>query len=221
MNRRSIKIIIMAIAIALIAGVSYAYESGDFQIWNTNGEEVNIYKDVKFAMEQEFRYGNSAGELFYQHYDFGFVYGFDKMLDIGLCYRQVFQWNTKKWLEEDEPNANATVKLDLWKFKFEDRNRIEYRHFRFAPDEARYRNKFMLKYSVDFKKIVIAPYVSNEIFASSNGSGFNQNRFQPGIEFALTKYVKIDVSYMQQQVKGLNDKWVKANVLWLKEKISF
>ena len=80
---------------------------------------------------------------------------------------------------------------------------------------------FSLKYPIEFKKIVIAPYASNEVFISSNGTGFNQNRLQSGIEFGLTKYVKIDVSYMQQQAKGLNDKWYEANVLWLKSKIAF
>ena len=205
----------------IASGMACAYEDGDFQIWNANSEEVKIYKGVKFAMDQEFRYGNNAGELFYQHYDFGFVYGFDKMLDIGLFYRQAFEWNTKKWLEEDMPNANATVKLDIWKFKFEDRNRLEYRHFRFAPDQARYRNRFVLKYPFSFKTIVIAPYASDEIFVVSNGRGFNQNRFHSGLEFGLTKYVKADIAYMLQSLRGKGDKWYTANVLCLRGKISF
>ena len=219
-NMKRIAVILVAIFF-LAAGQVRAYDSGDFQIWNSNGEEVKIYKGVKFAMEQEFRYGNNATELFYQHYDFGFVYGFDKSLDIGLFYRQVFEWNTKKWLESDEPNANATVKLDMWKFKFEDRNRIEYRHFRFAPDQVRYRNRFMLKYPVDFKTMAIAPYTSDEIFVVSNGRGFNQNRFQSGLEIGLTKYVKADISYMLQSLRGKDNKWYVANVLWLKGKIAF
>ena len=219
-NMKRIAVILVAIFF-LAAGQVRAYDSGDFQIWNSNGEEVKIYKGVKFAMEQEFRYGNNATELFYQHYDFGFVYGFDKSLDIGLFYRQVFEWNTEKWLESDEPNANATVKLDMWKFKFEDRNRIEYRHFRFAPDQVRYRNRFMLKYPVDFKTMAIAPYTSDEIFVVSNGRGFNQNRFQSGLEIGLTKYVKADISYMLQSLRGKDNKWYVANVLWLKGKIAF
>ena len=211
----------LAIIFFLAAYPARAYDNGDFQIWNTNGEEVNIRKGVKFAMEQEFRYGNNASELFYQHYDFGFVYGFDKSLDIGLFYRQLFEWNTKKWLESDEPNANATVKLDLWKFKFEDRNRIEYRHFRYTHDHVRYRNRFTLKYPIDFKTIVIAPYTSDEVFVVSNSRGFNQNRFQSGLEIGLTKYMKADVSYMLQSLRSTGDKWYMANVLWLKGRIMF
>jgi hypothetical protein len=113
------------------------------------------------------------------------------------------------------------LKLDLWKFKVDDRNRLEYRHFRFADDQVRYRNRITVKYPIDFKKIVIAPYVSNEIFVSSNATGYNQNRVESGLEFGLTKYVKTSVSYMQQQIRIKNDKWFKANVLWMKVKIAF
>jgi hypothetical protein len=125
-------------------------------------------------------------------------------------------------MEEDHLYVNITPKFDLWKFRIENRNRIVYRHFHATtPDQLRYRNRILIKYPIEFKKIVIAPYTSNEIFISSNGTGYNQNRFESGVEFGLTKYVKIDVSYMQQQIKGLNDKWVKANVLWLRSKIAF
>ena len=218
---KRLKLAITGLLLLTASSAYAAYESGDFQIWNTNDEDVKIHKDVKFSMEQEFRYGANASELFYQHYDFGFVYGFDKMLDIGLFYRLTQEWIRKKWMEADEPNANATVKLDLWKFKFEDRNRIEYRHFRFASDQVRYRNRFMLKYPVDFKTIVIAPYTADEIFISSNGTGFNQNRFESGLELGLTKYVKCSIAYMQQQIRGKGDKFYKANVLWIKGRIMF
>jgi hypothetical protein len=199
-----------------------AYENGDFQIWNTNGEEVAIHKSAKFVMEQEFRYGNNAKEIFYQHYDFGVVYGFDKMLDIGLFYRQIYEWyKSKYWRPENMPNANATIKLDIWKFKLEDRNRLEYRHFDFAPDQVRYRNRAAIKFPFQFKTLVIAPYTSDEIFVSSNGTGFNHNRFQSGLEVGLTKYVKADISYMLASSRIKGDKWSNANVLWLKARIAF
>jgi hypothetical protein len=199
----------------------YGYDSGDFQIWNSNVQDLKIGKATKFTMEEEFRYGENASEFFYQHYDWGFAWAFDKRLEIALGYRLVYEKVRRKWMEADEPYTNITVKLDLWKFKFEDRNRIEYRHFRFADDQARYRNKFALKYPFDFKGMKIAPYTSDEIFISSNGRGFNQNRFQSGLEIELTKYVKFDISYMAQQIRGKGNKWYTANVLWLKNKISF
>ena len=216
------RILFITALLASIALNAYAYDNGDFQIWNTNGQEIAIGKGTKLATEQEFRYGNNGGDIFYQHYDWGAVYSFDKMLEMAFGYRLIYEKPKMKWMEEDDPYTNITAKFDIWKLKFEDRNRIEYRHFRFSvPDQVRYRNRFMLKYPIDFKKIVIAPYISDEIFVSSNGSGFNQNRFQPGIEFGLTKYVKTDIAYMMQSAKLYDHKWARANVLWLKLKIAF
>ncbi len=206
----------------LLSGASlYAYQDGDFQIWDTNAQDVKIGKATRFTLEEEFRFAESATEFFYQHYDWGFAWAFDKRFELALGYRLVYERAKHKWMESDEPYINLTWKQDIWKFKFDDRNRIEYRHFRFAPDQVRYRNKFTFKYPFEFKGMKIAPYTSDEIFVVSNGRGFNQNRFQSGLEIELTKYVKFDVSYMLQSVRGKGDKWYEANVLWLKNKISF
>jgi hypothetical protein len=203
-----------------LGGAAGAYESGDFQIWNSENENIKIGKDTSLAMEQEFRYGDNATEFFYQHYDWGFNYAFDKRLEIQPGFRLVYEKARLKWMESDEPFVIITPKIDIWKFKFEDRNRIEYRHYRFAPDNVRYRNRFMLKFPFEFKTITIAPYTCDEIFVTSNGRGFNQNRFQSGVEFTLTRYVKADVSYMLQSLRSTGDKWYDANVLWMKLKVS-
>lgn len=213
---------ILIVAAILIAAVNaYGYEDGDFQIWETSGEEIKIGNSAKFTMEQEFRFGEDATEFFYQHYDWGFAWAFDKALEIALGYRLIYEKYKHKWLEEDAPYTNITGKLDLWKFKLEDRNRIEYRHFRFKDDSMRYRNKFAIRYPFDFHAIKVTPYVANEIFVSSNGTGFNQNRLQPGVEFGLTKYVKADISYIWQSIKLKDYKWAEVNVLAAKIKTAF
>jgi len=204
----------------MAASGSYAYDNGDFQIWNAESEDVKIGKDTKFFMEQEYRFGEDASELFYQHYDWGFSWAFDKRLEMALGYRLVYERYKKKWREEDAPFGIITAKFDIWKFAFEDRNRLEYRHFRYRDDFLRYRNKFTLKYPFEFKKIKITPYVSDEIFIGSNATGFNENRFSPGVEFSLTKNVKADIFYMMRSMRVTGDKWSAANILGTKLKIS-
>jgi len=215
------RVAVLVFCLAVTGFKAYAYENGDFQVWNTDVEEVKIGKDTKFLMEQEFRFGENASEFFYQHYDWGFAWAFDKRLEIASGYRFVLEKYKRKWRESDEPYVNLTPKIDLWGFKLEDRNRIEYRHFRYKEDQIRYRNRFVIKYPFDFHKIKIAPYTSDEIFVSSDSTGYNQNRFQSGLEFELTNYVKADISYMMQSIRGKGDKWTEANVLWTKIKISF
>ena len=55
---------ITALAVS-IASNAYAYDSGDFQIWNMNSQEVAIGTGTKLATEQEFRYGNGGGDKAY------------------------------------------------------------------------------------------------------------------------------------------------------------
>ena len=221
MIKNAVKFIILVLCLTLISFKAYAYDDGDFQIWNSDAQDIKIGKATKFTMEQEFRWGDNASEFFYQHYDWGFAWAFDKRFELALGYRLIFEKVKRKWMEEDDIYTNLTWKQDIWKFKLEDRNRIEYRHFRFAIDQARYRNKLLIKYPFEFKGMKIAPYTSDEIFVSSNSRGFNQNRFQSGLEIELTKYIKFDVSYMLQSIRGKGDKWYEANVLWLKNKIAF
>ena len=221
MKIKRLILVLLALFILSSGIAAYAYESGDFQIWNTDAQDLKIGKATKFTLEEEFRYGNKASELFYQHYDWGFAWAFDKRFELALGYRLIYEWYLTKWREEDDPYANLTWRQDIWKFRIEDRNRIEYRHFRWFPDQVRYRNRVVLKIPFEFKGMKLAPYTSNEIFVSSNSRGYNQDRFQSGLEIELNKYMKFDVSYMWQTTRGKGDKWYDANVLWLKDKVAF
>ncbi len=221
MRKNIIRVLALISCMLAFSFKAYAYDNGDFQIWHTENQELGIGKGTKLTQEEEWRFGEDASEFYYQHYDWGVVYGFDKRLDIGLNYRQVYEKYKHKWREENRPHMNATVKLDLWKFKLEDRNRLEYRHFRYRDDFIRYRNKLTLKLPFAVKDVKIAPYVSDEIFISSNGTGFNRNRLYSGIEFGLNKYLKADIYYMMEVNRIKGDKWSEANILGTKLKISF
>jgi len=216
--KKRLLIIISAMAIGIDA---YAYDNGDFQIWNTDYQDIKVIKDVRLLMEQEFRFGGDASEFYHQHYEWGAAFGFDKMLDIAFCYRLILSKNKNKWREEDEPSINATLKFDLWKFKIDNRNRIEYRHFRFREDSVRYRNKLGIKFPFDFMKMKVSPYAADEIFIDSDSTGLNENRLFSGIEFGLTKYAKADIYYMLKSNRIKDHKWNNANVLGTKIKIAF
>lgn len=222
MSRNYVIVAILIAVLALIGSKVYAYDNGDFQIWNTDTEDIKVYKNLKLFMEQEFRFGKNASEFYYQHYEFGPVFSFDKMLDLGFTYRLVYErLHNQKWREEDEPSVNATLKFDLWKFKLDDRNRFEYRHFRYKDDSFRYRNKFTIKFPLEFKKMKFSPYACDEMFMCSDSTGFNENRVSSGVEFELTKNAKFDIFYMFKENKIKDNKWNNANVLGMKVRITF
>lgn len=214
------KILIAISLILLLSANSYAYKDGDFQVWNTDTEEFKINKDAKIAFEEEFHWGGSAKEFYYQHYDAGFFYNLQKYLNVGAGYRHALSKSKGKFLIENEPYITATLLWDIAGFKFDDRSRLEYNHFDYKDDTWRYLNKFSIKFPWKFTKFEIQPYLSDEIFILFDDSQrLNTNRFSPGLAMTLTRNLKAEIYYMLQSSKS--SKWTETNVLGTKLKLSF
>ncbi len=217
---KKVKFLAVGLVMA-VSGMAHAYDNGDFQVWNTDVEEFKINKDSKIALEEEFRWGDTANQFFYHHYDVGFFYDLKKYLNIGGGYRHIYELKKGKFKLENDPYITATLFGDLNGFKFDSRSRFEYRHFGYQTDSWRYRNKFTAKLPWKFTKLEIQPYLADEIFVDlKNVHQFNQNRFSSGFGMNLTKNIKAEIYYMLQSSKSAG-KWTKANVLGTKLKLAF
>lgn len=215
------KITIVLLGIVMMnTGLASAYDDGDFQVWHTQNQEFKVNKESKMTLEEEFRWEDDAGDLYYQHYDAGFVYSLNKNLDLGINYRQVYEKKGDKFKEENRPHVNATLKWDLWGFRFEDRNRLQYRHFDYQSDLWQYRNKFALKFPWKFAKFEIQPYLADEIFLDFRNKAFSRNRFYVGLGMSFTKNLKGEIYYLLQSSRSGNA-WTDANVLGTKLKLVF
>ena len=216
------KKVLLLTGVAFLFVVSaFAYDDGDFQIWNTEVEEFKINQDTKLAFEEEFRWADNANEFFYHHYDAGLAYALNKYWGIGGGYRHIYELSKGKFKLENEPYLTATLSLAKEGFSFESRNRLEYRHFDYKADSWRYRNKFTLKPPWKFTKIQLQPLVSDEILFGFGGTNqFNQNRFSAGLGMSLTKNIKAEIYYMLVTAKSAGT-WVNSNVLGAKLKLSF
>jgi hypothetical protein len=212
--------ILMGLILSL-AVRAYAYNDGDFQVWNTEIQEYKINKKLKVALEEEFRWGDNAHEFYYQHYDLGLTYFLNKYWSIGGGYRQVYELSKRKFMPEEEPYLTATLFLSKKGFLFDSRNRFEYRHFDTKADSGRYRNKFTVKYPLKIAKFEAQPFLSDEIFFGFGGTNkFNQNRLSTGAGFNITKNIKAEIYYMLVTAKS-SGKWIDSNVLGTKLKIAF
>jgi len=218
--KRKISVIAMSLVMFLTAKL-YAYDDGDFQVWNTDVEEIQLNKDLKLAFEQEFRWGGSAKDFYYQHYDLGFFYNLQKYLNVGAGYRHILSKSKGKFLVENDPYITATLLWDLEGFKFDDRSRLEYNHFDYKDDTWRYRNKLTVKAPWKFTKLEIQPFAADEIFILfDDGQRLSENRSTAGLSMNITKNLKGEVYYMFRTVKsGL--KWTDTNVLGTKLKLAF
>lgn len=203
---------------------AYSFDKGDFQVWNTNVEEKKIDDKTKISMEEEFRYGNNASELFYQHYDIGFNYEISKSLSLKLSYRYILNEKNNKFQVENQPNVNLTYKWDFLGCNMSNRSRLEYRIFDYQTDSWRYRDKITAKLPWKLTRYDIQPYLADEIFVSSIGASINNNRFYSGLTFKATKNFSGDMYYMRQNTRTVGKTkttWSFVNVLGIKLKIDF
>ena len=219
---KPLRLLLLFLALSVFCWLdSFATDDGEFQYWNTESISFKVNKDLKITLEEEFRFGDDAAELSYQHSDLGITYlGLAQWLDIGLNYRHVFEKKSDKWKEESRPHLNATVKWKLFDIDFSDRSRFEYRDREDAENYWRYRNKFSLKFPFKFTRFQIQPYLADEIFYDFDAETLNRNRFYSGFEFKITKNLKGDIFYLLQRSES-NDKWININVLGTKLKLSF
>lgn len=213
--------ILIVILILSMAANAYAYKDGDFQIWHTEGQEIDLKKGAKLIFEEEFRYGNNASELYYQHYDVGLAYDVNKNLSTSIGYRQIYDGEKGKFRPEYQPNISVTPKFELYGFKIEDRNRFEYKlYYDKREDIPEYRNRLLVRAPWKFTPLGIQPYVSDEVFVNLNTSWWRRNRFAAGVTLDIIKNIKGDIYYMLQSTKksGL---WTDANILGMKIKAAF
>jgi hypothetical protein len=221
--KSSLIFIHVLVAVGMVfSSMVWAYDSGDFQYWNTNESEWKAAKDWKLSVGEDLRWGDGASELYYTHTDMGLTYsGMAKWLDIRAGYRLAFTKDKKEWKYENRPNFTATLKYDVLGFKLSDRNRIEYRDIEDKKHSWRYRNRLQVKYPFTFDKVVLAPYMADEIFLDcSNRGELTRNRLYSGIELGMFKHIVVDIYYLWQTSKGKSG-WTDYNILGTKVKIVF
>jgi len=210
-------------AIILVFSIcpAYAYDNHDFQVWNTDAEEVRLNKSSKLTFEQEFRWGDNASDFFYQHYDQSYVYLLNKYFNFGGGFRYVKEKKNDKFRDEAEPYFVTFTYWDLAGFKFSDRNRLEYRYFDYQASFWRFRNKLDIKLPWKFTRFEIQPMIADEIFLKLHGINLNENRLYAGFAFSLTRNLRGELCYIFKTSKNSGTcTWNDTNVLNAKLKLA-
>ena len=187
-----------------------ANDRSGFQYWSTADFVVDINKDWKTAYQQEFRFGDDGGHLYYHHSDIGLIYkGLAKWIDVGINFRKVFlEDDDNDWGGENRPHINVTLKKTIAGIAISMRNRIEYRHVQTVSNFWRYRNKVTFKFPWELTPLKLKPYVADEIFINAMEDEYVANRLYAGATFTLFKNINTSLYYVWQSARaspGRND----------------
>ena len=214
--------VVAAMIIAAAGEICFASSDGDFQYWSAAGASFDINKDWKFTFEEEFRFGDGAGDLYRHHSDMGFIYrGLGDWIDLGFNYRQVYEKDSKgKWNEEHRPHLNVTLKGKLFGLDMSDRSRFDYRDRENKKDVWRYRNKLTVKLPFELTSLKLQPYLADEAFITLNDDNIDKNRLYAGFSVKLSKDISGEVYYMLQHSRS-KEQWDHTNVLGTAIKLRF
>jgi hypothetical protein len=186
----------------------------DWQFWNGYSISGRLSERWKAKLQQDFRFDQDSGSLFLHQTDAGLAYAVTEWLDMGVNYRQIYQKDSGEWLEENRPHVNITFKWKWYNFMFSDRNRGEYRNREKKDDIWRYRNRLTVTSPIQWTKLRITPYISDEIIAQ-DGEGFKQNRLSAGFKAKLMKHLDTQISYLLRMEKDSDDDWVDTDIIGL------
>jgi hypothetical protein len=198
-----------------------AIKDGDWQYWNGEEFEIKLQKKWKIKLEEELRFGESMGKLFYEHTQIGSFHDITPWFNLAAGYRDVFCKGVHQWQHEAMPFGEVMFKSAWNGFNLSDKSRLEYRMLEARTDNWRYRNKVTLKLPWRFTQFAIRPYVSNEfLIQMMKNDGYNENRLYGGLECTPWKNVSGDIFYLWQDLKR-SAGWEDRNIFGSKLKISF
>lgn len=195
------RIFLLNLLFAALVAVMYS-EAGasdfanGFQWWSDIDFEVPMSRHWSVIYQQEFRMGEDGRTLYYFHSDIGLIYeGLAEWLGVGLNYRQVYQKDDAgDFQPENRPHLNVVVKDSLGRIRWSNRSRVEYRDRTTGEDTWRYRNLTTLRLPVEL--LGFEPYVADEVFINTDGTGYAANRLYAGGTLALGRNVEFDLYYL-------------------------
>jgi hypothetical protein len=206
LSKARVYIITAAICGTFLGRPCFAFDDEGFQFWNITKASFDIDKDWKAEVEEELRFGDEGGTLYYHHTDLGFVYkSLAEWVDVGFNYRQVFQKDSeRKWKREDRPHLNVTLKAEALDLDLSSRSRFEYRNREDQEDFWVYRNEVTVQFPWALTDLKLRPYVAEEIFVILDPAKYLGDRLYAGVYLDVSENMRADLYYVWQ-LKRLGD----------------
>lgn len=200
---------------ALVLGIAagaVALPDGDRQIWSAQAVECGISDRWKIKVQEEFRVGEDAEQLYEQFTDLGTSCKATGWLTLGVNYRHVYKRSGTTWKMEKRPHFNVTVGWRLLGFNFKDRSRLERRAYDDREDEWRYRNRLAVSPPKTWGVLGVAPYVAGEAFVNLDETDVNRYRLYLGAARRLAGPLGVELYYMVQSTEAEDD-WTDYHVV--------
>jgi len=218
-ERRAALLLFVGLSAAGI-GPAFAYDDGDWRVWQNNTLEARIADGWKVKIAEEFRIGDDASELYEQFTEIGVTHALTPCLRLGIDYRHDYRLSENIWGLEKRPQLNATLVHTWCGFGVSDRSRLERRMFATKDDEWRYRNKLTVTLPGALTGSRVQVYVAGEAFVDFDPNDLSRYRLYLGVKGRVFGPFSLDLKYFRQSTEK-GDDWLGTNVMYVGVKGGF
>ncbi len=177
-------------------------------LWSTNDVRLPIVKNnISYRVLNRTYLNDKSLGIDSMLLRTGPIFNLTDNFSLGLNATLVgFNKGENKFMQEIRYEIEPSFDFSFDKMKLNDRNRFE---LRFLHDISfRYRNSLSISYKIDFP---INPYISDEIFISSNE--LPSNRFILGLLYPVNKQLKVSLAYMHMSSMQKDQTWNNSPTL--------
>jgi hypothetical protein len=185
----------------VLCGVASAQvpDRTDNQLWSDVQVTVPMTKDIDFNVLGTFRLGRDISRPVDERIGMGFTFRFGQHVSIAPNYLYIATQpvrNRKAW--ESRLSLPVTLRFNLEKFRFRERNLFERRIRSPGITSTRYRNRLQVEHPVGPAKRGLSLFVADEVFYDWSIDRWVRNRFSVGGSKVFNKHFSQDVYYLRQ-----------------------
>ena len=171
----------------------------DNQVWSDVQLAVPMTKNVDFNVLGTLRLGRDIGRPVDERLGMGFTFRFGQHVSIAPNYLYIgTQPVRNRRAYESRLSLPVTLRFNLEKFRFSDRNLFERRFRDPGTTSTRYRNRLQVEHPVGPAKLNLSLYIADEVFYDWSLNRWPRNRFTVGGSKVFNKHFTQEVYYLRQ-----------------------
>ena len=203
----------IASCLLLTPNYSCTAQQNDFGIWASVAVKHKFSQKLSATLEEQFRFYQNATDIAQYFTDAGIEYSLSKKIKVGLCYRFINSNHQTYYSKRHRWYVDLSYKTKFSKFQFLLRTRFQEQQQDIYSSDYGYvpnwysRNKITTKLDLNKKYM---PYLSCEMFymvsaPNTDGSFIDKMRYTVGVEYQFNRVHSLDLYYLIQQDKNVND----------------
>jgi len=171
----------------------------DNEVWTEYQLAVPFNDKTDLVLIGVLRFGRNVSRPVNERIGAGISTKVGKYLTVSPFYLHVAAQPTSlNHSTEERITLEATTKFPLGRFKFIDRNRVEFHFHSRLSQFTQYRNRPQIEHPMRIGKVEFEGFIADEVFYDSSVSAWFRNRFYVGVAKKINPHFSLELYYVRQ-----------------------